>query len=540
MDLAKDKAFELKDTLLNKVSQSGSEGLKSGVASITSAGKRLSVCAVVPEGSRRDQARLAESIGCERSASISISGDPSTAKKPRQAKAAAKTKLAKTREASTNTGPWTCPRCKKGRGRANSNRKDVEESLDGDMDGSNTDGLGEAFSHGKTVVGVASSLVKSCSGVMKGVGFAVNLVLALVVTATTITSLAVLGILKTDVTSLRSLIVGVASGGTSVQGQLQGINQQLGVVMAMTNSTTTTLGRFSEVLVMNRDLISQLGIPGRFSNFPASSCAALTKLGVSPSSGNYWVESSGGQSVRVYCDMTLDCGGVTGGWMRVGQLDMRDVTSLCPAGFKLNVSELADVGSGNSTVPVASLRTCTIASDDGPACSETWYKVHNVSYSEICGRVIGYQFGAPDAFGDKHGLFPVYVDGVYLTYDNLSKHIWTFAAAYDEMGSLPGHSCSCIDGQSSIAGTPPSFVGNDYFCDTASASRPERRLYVGDPLWDGSGCGAGNSCCSFNNPPWFYRRLPNATSLDVEMSVCRDQARFEEDLGIQIVDIFAR
>jgi len=537
VDLARDKAMELTDTIISKVSHSGSgaldTGLKSGVSSLASAGKRLSVCVATSEDPSKDQAKQPESTSQEKSA-----GEPLTGKKA-QAKAAAKTKSVKTRDASTNTGPWRCPRCKKGRGRVNSDREDMEESLARDMDGT-TDGLGETFSHGNTFMGAASTLVKSGSSVMKGVGFAVNMASTLVVAATTITSLAVLGTLKTDVSSLRGLVVGLASGGMSTQGQLQGINQQLDSVTTMTNSVTATLGRFSEVSVMNRDLISQLGIPGRFSNFPVTSCAALTKLGVSPSSGYYWVESSTGQSVRVYCDMTLVCGGVGGGWMRVGKLDMRDVTSLCPTGFKLNVTELADIDSGNSTLPVPSLRTCTVASDDGPACSETWYKAFNVSYAAVCGRVIGYQYGAPDAFGDKHNSFPVYVDGVYLTYDNLRKHIWTFAAAYDEIGSLPGHNCPCSDGQSANAGMLPSFVGNDYFCDTASTNRPENRLYVGDPLWDGSGCGPGNSCCSFNSPPWFYRRLPNATSDDVELSVCRDQARSEEDIGIQIVDIFVR
>ena len=29
-----------------------------------------------------------------------------------------------------------------------------------------------------------------------------------------------------------------------------------------------------------------------------------------------------GSAIRVYCDMTRTCGNITGGWMRVAELDM--------------------------------------------------------------------------------------------------------------------------------------------------------------------------------------------------------------------------
>ena len=57
-------------------------------------------------------------------------------------------------------------------------------------------------------------------------------------------------------------------------------------------------------------------------SFVISSCAVLQALSPAPSSGYYWVLASNGSAVHVYCDMTRSCGGVTGGWMRVGYLDM--------------------------------------------------------------------------------------------------------------------------------------------------------------------------------------------------------------------------
>ena len=40
-----------------------------------------------------------------------------------------------------------------------------------------------------------------------------------------------------------------------------------------------------------------------------------------------WIESANGSSIRVYCDMTRTCSGVTGGWMRVAELNMADTSS---------------------------------------------------------------------------------------------------------------------------------------------------------------------------------------------------------------------
>ncbi len=67
----------------------------------------------------------------------------------------------------------------------------------------------------------------------------------------------------------------------------------------------------------------------RFS-FHLTSCAAILLFNSSSPSGYYFLTSSNGSSVRVYCDMTLSCGNITGGWMRVANLDTRDINTQCP------------------------------------------------------------------------------------------------------------------------------------------------------------------------------------------------------------------
>ena len=68
--------------------------------------------------------------------------------------------------------------------------------------------------------------------------------------------------------------------------------------------------------------------PGHFPFYLLDSCAALPP---SSPSGYYWVRASNGSAVSVYCDMTRSCGGVTGGWMRVAELDMTNSSHQCPS-----------------------------------------------------------------------------------------------------------------------------------------------------------------------------------------------------------------
>ena len=132
------------------------------------------------------------------------------------------------------------------------------------------------------------------------------------------------------------------------------------------------------------------------------------------------------------------------------------------------------------------------------------------------------------------------MDGVSLTRGTSKQHIWTFAGATSENNENPMSKCSCINTNiSSMVPHPPSYVGNDYFCDTAVEHTADTSIfYADDPLWDGAGCGPQNTCCSFNNPPWFYKQLPQNTTDDIEMRVCRNQGSDDEDIATEVVEIY--
>ena len=79
--------------------------------------------------------------------------------------------------------------------------------------------------------------------------------------------------------------------------------------------------RIDELNVINSDVPA-----GLLPSFPATSCLQVSLY----PSGYYWVRACNGSAVRVYCDMTRSCGGVTGGWMRVAGLDFNDTSTSCP------------------------------------------------------------------------------------------------------------------------------------------------------------------------------------------------------------------
>ena len=61
-------------------------------------------------------------------------------------------------------------------------------------------------------------------------------------------------------------------------------------------------------------------------------------------------------------------------------------------------------------------------------------------------------------------------------------------------------------------------------------------FYPDDPLWDGSGCTTSSTCCSFNNPPYFTKQLPNPTSDDIEARLCRYES--DEDSPVELMELY--
>lgn len=77
------------------------------------------------------------------------------------------------------------------------------------------------------------------------------------------------------------------------------------------------------------------------------------------------------------------------------------------------------------------------------------------------------QYGSPDAFGQQTGqtIDDQYVEGISIVRHPSGGprlHVWTFAYGVSAVQAL-SISCPCNGGAA-----PPTFVGDDYFCDSGS------------------------------------------------------------------------
>ena len=75
---------------------------------------------------------------------------------------------------------------------------------------------------------------------------------------------------------------------------------------------------------------------------------------------------------------------------------------------------------------------------------------------------------------------------------------------------------------------PPSFVGDNYFCDENDNGA----------LWDAMDC--VYSSCIFISPAYFTVTLPTPTSDAIEARVCRSNTASHEDTYITILQIFVK
>ena len=233
--------------------------------------------------------------------------------------------------------------------------------------------------------------------------------------------------------------------------------------------------------------------------------------------------------------LPCSCGGL--GWRKVAYLNMSDTTQTCPQAWELITTPKRSCGRPSNV----SYRPCYSATFSTPS----------TPYSKVCGRLIGYQFGQPEAFlletiGQPQTIDDPYVDGVSVTYGNPRQHIWTFAVALDETstGFNARGGCPCTRNNSEnlmFNVTVPSFLDNDYFCETGvplDKTFNHNTFYADDPLWDGQGCGPMSTCCSFNNPPWFCKQLPRPTTADLEIRLCGVGLSRVENTPIELVEIY--
>ena len=217
------------------------------------------------------------------------------------------------------------------------------------------------------------------------------------------------------------------------------------------------------------------------------------------------------------------CGG--SGWRRVAYLNMSDSSQQCPSVWQ----EIA-----------TPFRVCGRRLNRA-SCEGLTYTTGSEQYGQVCGRIVGYQRGTPDAFrGSSLSIDSYYLDGISVTHGSPRQHIWSFAGGFDEENSIHA-TCPCVTG-STNGNNLPSFVGQNYFCEAGITRYSSGYAFWpnGDPLWDGQGCGPTSSCCTFNSPPWFNVQLSSPTTDDIEVRICGDQPIGDEDTPVQRIELYVK
>ena len=230
------------------------------------------------------------------------------------------------------------------------------------------------------------------------------------------------------------------------------------------------------------------------------------------------------------------CGG-PGPWHRIANLNLSDPNQQCPSTLRSITSPAR--GCGRLTTALRS-------------CDSAVFPSNGLSYSRVCGRINGFQQGGTDAFSptideNNPGLEHAYISGISLTHGAAGsrQHIWTFAAALwdsrpDSQSAQQNVLCPCSNVDVEWPYQVPTFVGDNYFCDTSNPgpSFTNAQFYLDDPLWDGQGCRSTSTCCEFNTPPWFCTTLPQPTTDNIELRICGFHDLTSENVFVDLVDMY--
>ena len=223
---------------------------------------------------------------------------------------------------------------------------------------------------------------------------------------------------------------------------------------------------------------------------------------------------------------TTECGG--SGWRRVAFLNMTDPDQTCPSSWRLFSQD--------------SVRACGRQYSNIGSCDSVQFSPDGYEYTQVCGRILGYQYMSPDGYNPTYHSTPgneinePYVDGVSVTYGAPRQHIWTLYG-----GLQPDSAYGCC------GSTPPStalsFIENNYFCDTGNPDSNHWQSIIfnpDSPLWDGiAGCGDA-SCCAPHSGPWFNTTLTAPTTDDIDIRICGDETTNNEDTPLELVEIYVK
>ena len=278
------------------------------------------------------------------------------------------------------------------------------------------------------------------------------------------------------------------------------------------DTSTSTARVVDDILLIAQELL----VLHNNSTALLTTCKEIKKRRPLSPSGYYILVAFNGGAYETYCNMGTLCSS-GGGWTRLAYLDMSDATQNCPSGFRLYQS--------------GGVRACG-RTNSGAGCVSVQFPSNGISYSQICGRVTGYQYQSPDATVSGN-INSHYVDGVSITRGSPRQHVWTFINGWSD--SYDYAHCNCNQ-------QPQAFIGYNYFCESGNPNNTANQFFTSDPLWDGQNCGSFEStCCSATGIPWFHRNYGSTTTTDyIELRVCGNEGTSNEDSPVGFYEIYVK
>lgn len=203
---------------------------------------------------------------------------------------------------------------------------------------------------------------------------------------------------------------------------------------------TSSISVQNDIAIVLKDLL-QLLLNDSTDDCPTddipTSCKELKGKHPNSPSGIYLLETINNGTKHTYCNMGELCGS-RGGWTRIAHLNMTDPAQNCPSGFRMYQSGV--------------FRACGRPESFIGSCISVQFPSNGISYSQVCGRVIGYQVGTTDPVGIGHqrrncGLNSYYVDGISITRSSPRIHVWTAMAGWSGKSMTDSlYCCPCSTG----------------------------------------------------------------------------------------------